>query len=354
MRKIFIRTGLVLIWIALIFAIIYWPMVRFFHFEKKTINIFTWGDILDPSIVAQFENETGIKVNLNYYASNEELLVKMKATGGLGYDLIIPSDYAVELLREEDLLKKIDKSKLDFWHRINPALLNHSFDRQNDYSIPFEWEIFGLGINKEYFKDKSFVPSWKMIFDSSVINYKVTMFNDPIEATMIAAYYLFGEIPSLSSSQTERVKTLLMEQRKSVEAYTDFRGDYFLATGNCPVVVSSSSYIFRSIKKFPFIGFVVPEKEGFITIENFSIPKKTNKDALIYAFINYLFTKESIQKHYEAFGFFSSTFNPSTEIDPEMKQVLLMALSNISHFNFFRALLPSQQMRNLWIEVKTP
>ncbi len=78
-------------------------------YEPNSINVFAWGDILDPAVIADFEKETGIKVNLNYYSSNEELIVKLKATRGEGYDLIIPSDYAVKILIKEDLLKPIDQ-----------------------------------------------------------------------------------------------------------------------------------------------------------------------------------------------------------------------------------------------------
>ena len=109
---------------------------------------------MDPGVIADFEKETGIKVNLNYYSSNEELIVKLKATKGEGYDLIIPSDYAVKSLSKKNSSKTIDRSKSAFWNEINPALIGHFFDPENQFSIPFEWEIYGFGIDKEYFKDQ--------------------------------------------------------------------------------------------------------------------------------------------------------------------------------------------------------
>ena len=106
--KYLIRAGVVIFWAVLICAALYLPDFNFFAREKYSINIFAWGDILEPAVVAEFEKTTGIKVYLNYYSSNEELLVKIKATRGEGYDLIIPSDYTVELLAKDGLLKKID------------------------------------------------------------------------------------------------------------------------------------------------------------------------------------------------------------------------------------------------------
>src|ERR1700690_3127030 len=104
LKQYFNRSLVVFFWVALIFTILYWPENLFFR-EKKSINVFAWGDILEDSLLAEFEKTSGIKANLNFYASNEEMIIKIKATGGEGYDLIVPSDYSVEILRNENLLK---------------------------------------------------------------------------------------------------------------------------------------------------------------------------------------------------------------------------------------------------------
>lgn len=105
-KSFFIRFSIMVFWSAIILALLYLPGMQIFPSKEKSINVFTWGDILERSVIDEFERSTGIKVHLSYYASNEELLVKLKATGGKGYDLIIPSDYSVKILKEEGLLKK--------------------------------------------------------------------------------------------------------------------------------------------------------------------------------------------------------------------------------------------------------
>jgi spermidine/putrescine transport system substrate-binding protein len=159
------RSCVTVFWLGLIFAALYLPKWEVIRFEPRSINVFAWGDILDPAVIADFEKETGIRVYLNYYSSNEELVVKMKATRGEGYDLVIPSDYVVPLLTADGLLKEINKEKIFFFADINPLLLNHAYDRENRYSIPFEWEIFGLGIDKNFFSTRPFDASWKAIFE---------------------------------------------------------------------------------------------------------------------------------------------------------------------------------------------
>ena len=133
---------------------------------------------MNPRPLTEFEKETGIKVNLSFYASNEELQVKMKATGGEGYDLIMPSDYAVSILMKEDLIQPLDHSKIDFWDSLYPVLLNQKFDPGNRYSIPFEWEVFGFGFDSDFFKDRSPPNTWRAIFDPDYIDYQIAMKND--------------------------------------------------------------------------------------------------------------------------------------------------------------------------------
>jgi spermidine/putrescine transport system substrate-binding protein len=355
LKKIFLRSGIILLWSALIFSLLYWPKLKILHYEKDQITIFTWGDILEPTIIQDFEKETGIKVYLNYYSSNEELLVKLKATHGEGYDLVIPTDYAVKMLSEEGLLKPLDKAQFDFYPFLNPLLLKHPFDPNNTYSIPFGWEIFGLGIDSDYFAHHPFLPSWKMIFDPSFIDYKISMINDPIDAIHLTSFYLYGPLHTLTQEQTTGIVDLLMQQKQWVEAYANFRGDYFLATKNCPVVVASSSYIWKTMRIFPFVRFVIPEEGSFVSIENLCIPKASTKDPLVYRFINYLYRPKSIATHYRTFGFFPASTQAldNLNLDPEAEKMIRSTTEDFQKFHFIEKLLPQQQTRDIWVEVKS-
>lgn len=349
-----VRLLIITFWVLLIFSVLYLPNLSFLPFTKNRIHIFSWGDILDPAVIARFEQKTGIKVRVNYYSSNEELLVKLKATKGEGYDLIIPSDYAVQILEKEGLLKDIDRSKLNFWQHINPLLLGHSFDPDNRVSIPFEWEIFCLGIDKDYFAHRELDPSWEMIFNPQY-PYRITMVNDPIEAIMFASFYLYGPLNTLNPGQVEGITNLLIRQKRWIEAYANFRGDYFLATRNCPVVIASSSYIWRTMQKFPFVSFVVPKEGTFITIENICLPKASKKDDLVYKFINYLFEPESVANHFQLYGFFPSTTHAldQIDVDPKIKSLIMSTERDFAKYHFTQLLLPDQKTRDLWVDVKT-
>jgi spermidine/putrescine transport system substrate-binding protein len=354
MKNRVIRSFIVFAWIALLTVCLY-MQTSFAHRGEKIINVFAWGDILEPSIIANFEKETGIKVRMSYYASNEELIVKMKATRGRGYDLIIPSDYAVKILIQDELLHPLDKDKLLFWKEINQNLLGHHFDPANTYSIPFEWEVFGFGIDKDFFSKRSLDPSWKLIFDKNSIDYRIAMTNDPIEALLFGAFYLFEKTTPLSLLQIQEVKNLLTEQKQWVEAYASFRGDYFLATRNCPVVVASSSYIWKTMRQFPFVSFVTPKEGTFICIENLALPATSDKQEYTYRFINYLFQHESVKTHFETFGFFPSTLQNLTDlkIDPKARELINASSQEFDGFHFIEEIVPQQIMHDTWVDVKT-
>jgi spermidine/putrescine transport system substrate-binding protein len=354
MKKFFIRFSVILFWVALIFCALYWPKYKTLKSDENAINVFVWGDILEPSVIADFEKETGIKINLSYYSSNEELIVKLKATRGEGYDLIVPSDYAVNILAKDGLLKKLDKTKFDYWQGLNPALLGHYFDPDNSYSIPFEWELFGFGIDKDYFKSRPFQPSWNMIFNPQMVHYKITMNNDPIEAVQFAAFYLYGIENELNPSQVGQIKQLLIQQKPWVAAYASFRGDYFLATRNVALVVASTSYIWRTKRLFDFVEFVMPKEGSFITIENFCIPKPSRKEDLVFRFINYLCTPKSVETHFKTFALFPSTLHAieALDLDPQAKKLMLSTQEDFANYHFIRNILPQKETLDIWVDVK--
>ncbi len=354
MRTIFTRSAIILLWLVLIFCVLYWPKYQVEKHEQNSLNVFVWGDILEPTIVADFEKETGIKLNLSYYSSNEELIVKLKATKGEGYDLIIPSDYAVNILIKEDLLKPLDRNKFTYWDTLNPNLLNQYFDPNNHYSIPFEWELYGFGIDKDYFAEHPTKPSWGMIFNPDTVHYKLVMNNDPIEAIEFASFYLYGPLDHLGPSQAEEIKRLLVKQRPWVAAYANFRGDYFLATKNVSLVVASSSYIFRSKRQFDFMGFIVPEEGSFLTIENFCIPKPSKKEQLTYKFINYLCSPKSVGAHFNTFGQFPSAQHPLDILskDEEATKYIFSSPEDFKNYHFIRNILPEDEIRDIWVAVK--
>ena len=104
-----IRGGILFFWIAAIYLFLHLPAIYEYFLPQKRIKVLSYAGVLSSDYLDDFERDTGIKVQINYFENNQELFVKLRESQEAGYDLIMPSDYIVELLREEGLLKKFDK-----------------------------------------------------------------------------------------------------------------------------------------------------------------------------------------------------------------------------------------------------
>ncbi|CCB88707.1 extracellular solute-binding protein [Simkania negevensis] len=353
---LYIRLTILTCWIALIFGALWMTTIHISpKTDENTLNVYGWPEMFLPEVIDEFEKETGIKVRLHYYTTNEEMLVTMKATEGQGYDLILPSDYAVSMLIKEGLIKPLDHSQLNFLDTLNPILLKHDYDPENRYAIPYQWEVFGFGIDSDYFQDKNLDPSWNTIFDPEDPELKLAMVNDPIEAVNFAAYYLNGAAPHLDEKKTRKVRDLLEKQKSWVEAYAGLRADYLLATKNCHVALCTSSYIFRSSTQYPHVKFTAPKEWTFISIENMSIPKASTKDAQVYEFLNFIYKAENLGRDTNTFFRFPATTNTTPFL--EVPSEFLIFLENSHLFEgklyFIRHLIPEKEIRKIWVDVKS-
>lgn len=351
--KLAVRAGMVIVWLALMVIFLYAPLMHLFK-NKKTITVLTWTDMIDSEILARFEKEAGVHVRLSYFENNEELFIKLLAGRAQGFDLIIPSDYIMEKLISHNLIRAIDRAKLNFWDRLNPDLRGVYFDRTNSYSIPYHWALYGLaartdvpGIEKQF--------TWKMLFDKKVPG-KIAMLNSGREAVALAAYYLFGAIESLDAAQEKAVRDLLIEQRLRVQAYVDgdMRAEYLLRSGEANVAVIASPFIPKLLMEKSTIDFQIPDSGGFIVLDSLVISAHTEHEKEVYDFINFLFKPEIIKHHFTKYPFVPSTTDlPNLLEEIGVPQSLIDSYrKSISSSKFFRLLLPENKLNELWMSVK--
>jgi len=352
----YIRLCILFSWIGLIFGTLWLTSIHISpKSEENTLQIYGWPEMFLPEVIEEFEKETGIKIRMHYYTTNEEMLVTLKATGGKGYDLIIPSDYAVGMLIKEDLLKPIDHRQLNFLDTLNPILLKHDYDPDNTYAIPYQWEVFGFGIDTDYFQQHDIKPSWQTIFSPQDPDFKLAMVNDPIEAVNFASYFLWGASPKLDEKKVRKVRDLLEEQKSWVEAYAGLRADYLLATKNCHVALCTSSYIFRSCTQYPHVKFVAPKEWTFISIENMCIPKESTKDNLVYEFLNFIYKPENLGRDSNFFYTFPATTNttPYLDVPPDYLEFLENSHLFEGKLYFIRHLITEKEIRKIWVDIKS-
>lgn len=303
------RMTTLLFWISLIVLILQFASYFKGKFFEKSLNILIWPQVLDAEFLKKFEQQTGAKVNISYFSSNEELLVKLETSHEHSYDLVMPSHYMLDTLIQKKIIKPIDKARLHFWKHIYPNLLGTYADPNNTYSIPFYWGILGLGINTEFFKGQKIEKSWDLIFKKEHIKHCISVINDIRELSLIAAQYLFGHVHNLTEQEIDEIIRLLVEQKKYVGFYTEGRAEYAIATKSCPVGVVLLNDLLKVMKKFDSVDFIIPKEGTFVIIDSFVISTQSSKDDLIYEFLNYLYNPEVLVHYTEKFQFLSVVDN---------------------------------------------
>ena len=114
--------------------------------SKPSLNVYNWGEYINTDVLDIFEEETGVKVVYDTFATNEDLYVKMKQ-GGSNYDVVFPSDYMIERMIREDLLSEIDLANIPFFEGVDGRFLDLDYDPENLYSVPYMWGTVGIIYN---------------------------------------------------------------------------------------------------------------------------------------------------------------------------------------------------------------
>ena len=185
-----------------------------------SITVYNWGQYISDGsdgaldVIAVFEEATGIEVNYVEFDSNETLYTKLK-TGGSSYDVIIPSDYMVARLIQEDMLEEQNFDNIPNYHYIDEAFRSTDFDPDDRFSVPYTWGTVGLIYNTKYVDAPT---SWSALWDPTY-NGKILMFDNCRDAFAIAELLKGYSINTTDPAELEACAALLKEQKPFVQQY---------------------------------------------------------------------------------------------------------------------------------------
>jgi spermidine/putrescine transport system substrate-binding protein len=256
--------------------------------KTTTLRIFIWEEYIDPEVYRLFEGEFGATVLEDNYGSNEDMRAKLQA-GGAVYDLVVPSDYMVTLLRKEGLLLPIDLSRIPNLQHLAARFRDPPYDPGHRYSVPYQWGITGIGYNKS-----QVIPPparWADLFEPAWIeSYKnrISMLNDMREV-IAAALIASGLSPESTDPQhLAQVQALLLQQKPFLAKYDSESFEDSLASGETVLAQGWSGEIAMAQAQNPDVAFVVPAEGTFVFVDNWAIPKGTRQKALAEEFINFV------------------------------------------------------------------
>ena len=253
--------------------------------EQKHVNILNWSSYIPDSVIRNFEKETNIKVNYGTYSSNEELLAKISNAKEGTYDLIFPSDYMIEIMKNRDMLEKIDKTKLNNINNLNSSYLNLEYDPNNDYSLPFIAASTVISVNRDLVKDS--ITSYNDLLNPKYKN-DIVLIDDQriiIGMALLANGY---DMNSTDEKELEVAKEWLLQLKDNIKAYDSDSPKNFLITKEASIAVLWNAEGALASMENNSIENIFPNEGFALSIDNFAIPKGAKNKEELYIFIDYI------------------------------------------------------------------
>lgn len=253
--------------------------------DNKVI-VYNWGEYLDPEVITMFESETGIDVIYEEYETNEIMYPKIKS-GAIAYDVVCPSDYMIQRLRENDLLAEINFDNVPNIKNIGKTYLEKSreFDPENLYSVPYCWGTVGILYNKTMVDEP--IDSWSVLWDPKYKD-NILMQDSVRDAFAVALKELGYSLNSSDLDELTEAKDLLIKQKPLVQAYViDQVRDKMIGNEAALGVIYSGEAIYTKTEN-PNLEYVVPKEGSNMWIDSWVIPKNAEHKENAEAFINFL------------------------------------------------------------------
>ena len=248
------------------------------------VNVYNWGEYIDESIFEEFEATTGITVNYSTFQSNEELYSSLKM-GGSSYDVIIPSDYMISRLVNEDMLEKLDFSNIPNYSLIDDQYKKLEYDPTGEYSVAYMSGTVGIIYNSEMITDE--ITSWGALFDSNYAG-QILMFNNPRDAMGIALKYLGYSLNTTDEAELREAFDLLVEQTPILQARVMDQIFDKLESGEAAIGPYYAGDFLSMLENNPNLRFVRPVEGTNWFIDAMCVPKGAANKKNAELFINYM------------------------------------------------------------------
>ena len=260
--------------------------------EEKVLNVLNWSSYIPEEVIHSFEEETGVKVHYGTYSSNEELLAKISSSNPGTYDVIFPSDYMVELMKEKDLIQKIDFKRLHHLDHFNSSFLNQEYDQQNLYSYPFLSTIVVLVKNQEKIKEE--ISSYNDLLNPKFKN-NIVLLDDQrivIGLSLLASHL---DMNSVNPDDLKVAKDWLLRLKPNIKAYDSDSPKSFFLTDEVDLGVMWNAEAELAKKVNPNLEIIYPIEGHAISTDNYCLVKNAKHLDEAYLFLDYLMQYEVAQ-----------------------------------------------------------
>ncbi len=284
------------------------------------VLLYTWVEYIDPELKDRFEQECGVQVIETNFDSNETLLATLQAGGG-GYDVIVPSDYMVQIMVDEGMLMELDFSLMPNTQNMVAESVYQYFDPEQKYTVPYFFGTSGFAVDTNVIAEP--VASWAMMFEPDPEWCgKISMLDDQRETLGAALMYLGYSINSTDPAQLEEAKELLIAQSECVLAYDSQTNDDLIISGE--TVLGHMWTGDALLAGWPDAGgrdgiyYIIPEEGCTIWQDNMAIPVGASSPYTAHIFINFMNLPEVAAQNAEWVGYGTPNEAAKEFIDPEI------------------------------------
>ena len=293
------------------------------HSEQITLNVYNWGQYISDGtdgtldVIAAFEEAyPNIKVNYSTYDSNETMYTKLK-NGGITVDVIIPSDYMVARLIQENMLLELDYSNIPNYQYVDDTFKNTDYDPDNRYSVAYTWGTVGIVYNTKYV-DEADVTGWELLWNEKYAG-KILMFDNSRDAFGVAEYLLGYGVNTTDETQLQDCAELLTQQKPVVQQYVMDQIYNLMENEEAWIGVYYAGDCLEMMDSNPALNFYLPQEQGFnLFIDAMCIPACCQEKEAAELFINFLCDPEISGQNMEALGYSTPISAAKDYMDPEL------------------------------------
>ena len=324
--------------------------------EAQSINVYNWGEYIDQSVLDDFEEQTGIKVNYTTYASNEEMYSKI-VSGAASYDVIIPSEYMISKMISEDLLAELNFDNIPNYKYIGEQYRGLSYDPDEKYSVPYTWGTVVIVYNTKYVDeadaaDESIDLLWNEKYAGNIL-----MFDNPRDAFALAHIKLGQSMNTTDPEDWYRAAGELKKQKPIVQAYVMDQIFDKMLNEEAYIAAYYAGDAMTMIEKNEDLAAYVPKEGANMFFDSMCVLKSSqNKDAA-EKFINFMCETEIAVRNAEEVWYAIPHTAAFEALDPEQSgdplvyppQEVLDKCEVFINLNKETLVLQSE----LWINLKT-
>ncbi len=259
--------------------------------SRPVVNVCSWGEYIDESLITQFEEETGIRVNYQTAESNETLYSLLKSGGG-DYDVVVPSDYMISQLIEEDMLAELDYDQIPNFSLIDEQFRNLPYDPENKYTVPYAWGTLGIIYNSSMVDEE--ITSWSAMFDPKYAG-QVMLINNSRDALGIALMYLGYSVNTTDEAEIREAWQLLADATDNGVYAGKIMDEIYqvMEGGNAAIATYYAGDYLTMLENNEDLRFVIPEEGSNWFVDAMCILKDARHPAEAHAWINFIASTDS-------------------------------------------------------------